>query len=119
MTTPELLERAKAALANLDADEGEVVDVLRAVVDHGPVELSWPPAPALRGWHEVARVAAGPLLVDERLGPLLAWAEATYGPGLAARGDGRWLTLYAPPRPVPARDDDPVHAQPVDDDPGL
>lgn len=84
-----------------------------------PMSVTFPPAPALAGMREVVRVAAGPhLTVDEQLAPLLAWAEATYGPGLAAQGDGQWLTLYAPapgphrrqvPRQVPERDDDPVH----------
>ena len=55
-----------------------------------------PPAEALAGMREVARVSTS--LSDEDLAQFLSWAVATYGSGLAAQGGGEWLTIYAPSR---------------------
>jgi hypothetical protein len=57
--------------------------------------LQKPPAPALIGMHEVARVSSP--ITDEDLELFLNWAEATFGEGSAAHGDGTWITIYAPP----------------------
>ena len=65
------------------------------MVEVGMTTRQKPHAPALVGMHEVARVSSQ--IRDEDLEPFLNWAEATYGEGLAAYGDGTWITIYAPP----------------------
>lgn len=43
---------------------------------------------------EVARVSTP--ISDEELQRFVTVAESIYGPDLAAQGDQKWLTLYAP-----------------------